>query len=420
MQQRSSTVPVPMTIGLASLRRQMLTQESDQLLSASLQAINFRLAHIESIWADFENSWKCLVASSATEDKLSASSACYEEGENIYLNLKTQFLERIDTLGSSSASVSTDSTHIVQLAEPIKVPKFSGQEEDWGIYRQAFHAIVHSNPRLNNAQKLLKLLESLEGRAKQAVGSYWSTADDRNFDLAWTALCRQYDNEYGIIRAHLRKIYALKPMQEASCDGLRNVLDTVRGAQRQLQLILPPEKVADYILLHHVEQILDPVSLSDWSLKRTTTELPSLENIYEYLEIKSATLAGMSKTTSATKHTEELRRQSSTKGSATTTLNNRGRISEDRPRCDLCPNQFHWPFKCDKFRSLQMADRKAYILGHGMCINCFSRKHEADKCPDRACPRCNKHHNSLLCSAIKKLNYKPERLIDVATSSSTQ
>lgn len=117
----------------------------------------------------------------------------------------------------------------------------------------------------------------------------------------------------------------------------------------------------------------------------------------------------------ASKQPEEQRRHSAAKGSVPTPVITRGRSSEDRPKCDLCPNQFDWPFKCEKFRSLQLSDRKAYVVRHEMCFNCFSRKHEAGQCPDRVCPRCNTHHNSLLCSAnknpIKKSTFKPEQVV---------
>lgn len=415
-------IPVSMSIGLASLRRQILSQ--DALIKLSLHAANVRLTYLESIWTDFGKSWNLLILESTTECHPAVATACYVDAESIYLESKTQLLEQIDTFHSSPVpTASKNMQQFVQMAEPIEVPKFSGKEEDWGIYRQAFQAAVHTNPRLNNAQKLLKLLNSLEGRAKQAVGSHWSTSDDQNFELAWNALCRQYDNEYGTIRAHLRKINELKPLQEASCDGLRNVLDTVRGAHRQLQLLLPTDKVSDYLLLYQIESMLDPCSQLDWALKRKNNELPTLQEMYEYLEVKSATLAGMPKILLPYKQPEEHRRQSAAKMSVPTPIINRGRISEDRPKCDLCPNQFHWPFKCEKFRSLQLEDRKAYVMRHEMCFNCFSRKHEAGKCPDRVCPRCNKHHNSLLCTAnkqpIKKATSKLEQGRDTASSSSS-
>lgn len=419
----TSMAPIGMIVGLASLRRQK-SQAAGVLGPLSLQAANVRLVHLETVWTDFDKAWKALVISSVTEIETSVASDCYVEGEGIYLESKTQLLACIEGWRSSSLPTSSETMHqVVQLADAIKVPKFSGIEADWGLYRQAFQATVHSNPRLNNAQKLLKLLESLEGRAKAAVGSHWSTADDKNFELAWRALCRQYDNEYGTIRAHLRRIHDLKPLQEASCDGLRNVLDTVRGAQRQLQLLLTPEKLSEYFLLYHIELMLDPVSQSDWALKRSTKELPSLDKMYEYLEVKSATLAGMTKSSLTSKQPEEQRRHSAAKISIPSTSFNRGRNTEDRPKCELCPNQFHWPFKCGKFRSLQLGERKAYVMSHGMCINCFSRKHEAGKCPDRVCPRCDKPHNSLLCSVTKnptKKTIMPEKAEDAATSSSSQ
>lgn len=70
----------------------------------------------------------------------------------------------------------------IQLAEPPKIPKFSGHEIDWANFQAQFEAEVHNNNQLSNAQKLRKLLDALEGRAKRAIGD-WPTTDERSYEL---------------------------------------------------------------------------------------------------------------------------------------------------------------------------------------------------------------------------------------------
>lgn len=191
------------------------------------------------------------------------------------------------------------------------MPKFAGNEEEWANFREAFKAEVDANPRYSDPLKLRKLLSSLEGRAKKAIGN-WTTTDVRSYPLAWAALCKMYDNEYGTIRAHLQKVSALKQLPHATRDGLHDVLDTVRSAQRQLQLLLTPEEMTDHILLYLIERALDSESQTQSGIRRTANELPTLSGMYEFLEVRSSLLAALPKPTGAVRAQEDSRRHNGT------------------------------------------------------------------------------------------------------------
>lgn len=165
----SYAVPIPMTLGILALRRLGGGQVLEELELASWQAVEDCLARLESTWASFNGAFDDRKGTDMTEEQISAISDCFAEGEEIYLRAKWQLRARLtetrptlpDPINASvPASASLQTVH-VQMAEPALVPKFSGNEEEWGNFRDAFMAEVHSNPRYSDAQKLRKLLSSL-------------------------------------------------------------------------------------------------------------------------------------------------------------------------------------------------------------------------------------------------------------------
>lgn len=391
---RSTSVPVAMTLGLKALQRyQEFTSAEYELLST--QGLNVRLARFEVVWAEFEKAFDDQKGNAMlSSEQIDLISDCFGKGEEMYLRIKTEICTRLENMkpvivpGTSST---LPQTLQVQFAEPACVPKFSGNELEWANFRDAFMTEIHANARYTDAQKLRKLLALLEGRAKNAMGT-WTTTNDGAYPAALAALCKLYDNEYGTIRAHIQRVFALKSIQQASRDGLREVLDTVRSAQRQLLLLLPAEQLGEYILLHQIELTLDTESQAQWGMRRTTESLPTLDQMFQFLELRASLMANIPR---PGRSFDDPRRPASTATSIAGLGGGRG--NEPLPKCDLCQNQHHWPFRCPKFRSMILVDRLAYIAGRKMCHCCFSLKHAAVNCSERPCPRCNVRHNSCLC-----------------------
>lgn len=389
---RPITIPAGLTLGLHALKRYGEGDTLEQIDKWSEQALRVRLPRLEDAWLAFESTFNEQKNLTLTEDQIEAIGKCFREGEEIYLNVKTQMHIRLESFQPAALSTPNHmrQTVQVQLAEPACVPKFSGNEIEWANFRDAFMTEIHANARYTDAQKLRKLLGLLEGRAKSAMGT-WTTSNEGAYTMALSALCKLYDNEYGTVQAHLRKVFALKPIQQASSYGLREILDTVRGAQRQLLLSLSPQQLGEYILLHQIEQLLDTENRAQWGMRRTTDALPTLAQMFEFLELRASLLANVPRLSQ-----EESRRAPAvnlTQASSTAT----GRSTEPPPKCDLCPNQQHWPYRCPKFKMLPIADRLAYVERRKMCAGCFSLKHMSANCTDRKCPRCNVRHNSCLC-----------------------
>lgn len=391
----------------------------EEIAAMQIPESEVHLEQLEKKWAEVEREWRELRGFEHEGQALELIGLEYARHSELYLQAKVKLRTRISSakaiicaapVGSSAITLgATGQTIQIQMPDPVKVPRFSGQDEDWARFRSTFVAEVHSNSRFNSSQKLRHLLNAIEGRAREILGQ-WTPDNGSSYEQAWLGLCNAYDNEYNTVQAHLRKINELRQVHRPTCTTIRQVLDTVRSAHRQLQVMLTADQVADHLLIHHIEGLLDAESLSQWSLRRMPTQLPTLTQLYEFLEMRASTLLALQGRSGQVVEQRSLAPSSSTA---------KGRGEERRPECKLCPGEQHWPFKCVKFRSMSMPERSKYVAEQRMCRNCFSTRHTTDRCPDKKCPRCRAPHNSSLCPSNTRVESVPDSKRLAVTAPST-
>lgn len=245
---------------------------------------------LEACWTDFSNA--CRTWLSAKDEH---NHVYLKQGEEIYMATKAALRSRLAILTSQTTAHSDGNILQIQCGDmPIqeKFPTFGGNFAKLAPFRDAFIAEVHNNTKLSNAQRLRKLLGSLEGAAKRAVGE-WSVAEDGNYLLAWESLRQQYDNNHQTIRAHMQEVSSLLPIRAKSYEDLRDVLDTVRVNRRHLMSLLSPTQLIDYQFLHQIEQLLDEEGRHEWEMSRRVNELPSLNQMFAFLEQHSNCMASL-------------------------------------------------------------------------------------------------------------------------------
>lgn len=403
-------LPQSIRLSAAMMRRFIASHNEEAMARWSKNEAVMRIERLEEMWRDFNAEWKSLAGVSLSDAKLSACNEFFGEITDEYLMFKVKLhdgLEQVSKFFNNGMVQGQSSTAMavgpggqviqIQLAEPPKVPKFSGLEVDWANFRAVFEVEVHVNPRFTNKQKMHFLLDSLQGRAAKAYAN-WPIVNDNSYELLWAEICKQYGNEYNTIRAHLQALQGLKSMQQPTSEAMRQIIDVARGSFRQLQLLLQPQQIAEYMLLHQLESLLDTEGRMQWNLRRTADALPTLTQMFNFMQLRASMLETPIEVSSTAVITETRR---STVANGTNVAARRGlsvgRVDESYPACDLCSGETHWPFKCPRFRAKSITERLNYVTTHRMCTNCFSLKHYSKMCPDKGCPRCNKKHNSCLC-----------------------
>lgn len=417
-------------IKLAALRRVLEFTRKTEFVDADQHAIQTKLEMLEACWAEYGDACRNWLSMINDPEHM-----CLAQGEEIYFAAKAEMRSRLAVL-TPQATVQTNQpeNNVVQIQwsdmpSQDKLPTFAGDFAKWASFRDAFIAEVHNNKKLTNAQRLRKLLASLEGAAKRAVGE-WSVANDENYLLAWSSLRQQYDNNHQTIRAHMQEVSGLQQIREKSFEDLREVLDTVRVNRRHLLSLLTTEQLVDYQFLHQIEQLLDADGRREWEMRRRVNELPSLSEMFAFVEQRANCLASLAISTNAPRAVTTGSRDESrvtqkssisttqrTSGTApsTTMNNNQGRRSAaqtneqkrsaDTRKCFKCELPGHAMFHCDQFKAMQLNDRREFVQKKRLCESCFSPNHLSAACRREPCPHppcAGQKHNSTICPSSSR------------------
>lgn len=147
--------------------------------------------------------------------------------------------------------------------------------------------------------------------------------------------------------------------------NLRSKFFQLRDCVGEMELLLPKEKLENYLFTSYIEQMLDETSLAVW--KRRGSE--SYGSLMLFIENRCSTIFR----------------------------------PICPPICKLCPTERHWPFKCSIFRLLAIPTRLDFVRRNELCGNCFSGDHASSDCGRPPCPLCRTldgislRHNSALC-----------------------
>lgn len=410
---------------LAALQRSYQFTQRAEFADADHHAVQTRLEMLESCWGEFGEA--CRVLSSTS---VRSNHTWLEQGEEVYFTTKASLRARLAEIAmpaDAQLNRGLDS-NVLQIQwsdmpNQERLPTFDGDFAKWVPFRDVFLTEVHNNKKLTNAQRLRRLLSSLEGAAKRAVGE-WSVADEDNYHLAWASLQKQYNNHHRTIRAHMQAVSSLVPIRDNSFEDLRDVLDTVRVHRRHLLSLLTTEQLVDHQFLHRIEQLLDSDGRRDWEKSFQVNELPSLEKMFEFLEQRSNCLASLAVTTRVTRPVESNNTLSESRSATRSTMNstqrstgtaqsallNQGNLrtvaqpneyqrrTTDSRKCFKCEQPGHALFRCEQFKTMSVIDRRELIQKKHLCESCFSPNHSVATCRKDPCPLCpGKKHNSTIC-----------------------
>lgn len=286
-----------------------------------------------------------------------------------------------------------------------KLPIFKGDFTQWATFRDLFRIEVHENQNFTDSQKLKKLLNALDGAAKRAIGD-WRITGWQGYEDAWKALTRQYDNDYRTIRAHLQKTHELRPMRAASCYDMSESFYTVRNARRNLQSMLSVDRLIDYQFLHQLEAILDEDSKREWEMRRDTNTLPTLDEMFEFLERRTMFLSGLSMAAGQGRSTISEHKTVSQSEGANRTFNYAANQSmqgrRNNPSNATRPAKANWTpaekfvkcgkncyalFRCNEFEALPLVERAQFVAEKLLCRICFSNRNKTEQCFKVGCQK---------------------------------
>ncbi|XP_075157733.1 uncharacterized protein LOC142231000 [Haematobia irritans] len=279
----------------------------------------------------------------------------------------------------------------------ISLPKFTGEYMDWLPFRDIYFSLVHQNDSLNKIQKFYYLRSTLGGEAANLIRNI--SATEANYDSAWKILESRYHNKRMLVGNLISKLFGI-PKSSGEFQSIKTLLDSAQECISSLQNLGLDTRTWDPILIHLLVQKLDLQSRRDWeqSLK-SSTELPSISELFSFLERTFRTLESMTDEFPSSKQTPTAgtKRNGKSHSQNRRTSCHSGQISKSNSSLCIFCEKTHNIAKCFKFLALPLQKKINFLTSRNACQNCFVVGHDPRSCksPFR-CITCKKQHHTVL------------------------
>ena len=330
-----------------------------------------------------------------------------------YLQIKVAFRQTQHAFRSIKAAMpvtptptAKPSTTIQNAKLPkLEIPSFNGDYLDWTSFKDSFEAAIHNNATVTKVQKFNYLKSLLKGEAARHIADFALT--EANYDLAWKQLHDRYQNKCKLAMAVLDRFFghAEGPRSAAS---LKSLVDATQRCIRSMELLgFVKNDALDVVFLHQVLNKLDLNTRSLWQQTRKNHDLPSLDELLDYLECQATALED-----EATKMAQEKKYNvnftESTWKSKPSNNNPRPpqkskfvrdprREVSTQPSCKVGCNRAHPLYRCDKFKHMSINERRQVVKNNRLCFICLRDGHQVNECTNTyKCRHCQGLHNTML------------------------
>lgn len=161
-------------------------------------------------------------------------------------------LEKIGDLNEQDLNRNSNFQMESLQLEPIKIPTFDGQYENWPTFSNLFETLIIKNVFLSNLERMQYLKSVLTDDAAQVIASL--NISNENFEMAWKLLSERFDNKRVLIDREIDKILSLEPVDGSSRE-LREFYDHAKA-----HFIMLKDVSADQIMVHILKNKLDKQS----------------------------------------------------------------------------------------------------------------------------------------------------------------
>lgn len=226
----------------------------------------------------------------------------------------------------------------------------------------------------------------------------------------------------------LQQIFSLKKLDSPNGERLQTISNVTLEVSRQLTALGYPAEHCDLLFIHLVQAKLNEKTSVQWDLKRRS-DRPTLIDFTRFLDRQAKALnnaycqetAQKSRDQNDRKRPFEYRHKGngSNNGSGngyrnekgnskgyhgeskrfkpSTSQSNNASFKKEKSDCAMCQED-HLTRKCPKFLQLNLSKRKELVRTQNLCYNCLGYNHASRDCKSGKCNRCDKKHNSLLCT----------------------
>jgi len=290
-------------------------------------------------------------------------------------------MKELELAGAPELNVTTEPVVKAKLTQ-LSVPKFRGNFQDWVTFEDRFLSLVGDSTTIPNIQKLYYLLSAVKGGAKRVIQHL--PVSEQGFRVAWEILVERYENERFIMNTHIDNIMILPSLTSENASQLHHIVDTTKCNLEALKAMKQNTDSWDMIIIYTLVQRLDNKTKKEWELHISSKELPTLQQLYTFLEHRSNALESISTKPKTNEHRQSSERKMS-----------HSYVSVKR-MCEVCKDS-HTVSHCNTFKQLSNDEKYKIVKQNKLwCINCLSNKHMIKECQAHGCKICGKWHHTLI------------------------
>lgn len=313
------------------------------------------------------------------------------EIEDIYCEVKSRILSQLTHRGrrsitatspSPNSSLSTVDSRASKLPK-LKLPEFNGNFTEWTSWLNTFCTLIDADGEVDDLSKFVHLKSCLGPNPLETIECLELSAD--NYRRALQLLKDRFENKSIIVQAHVDKLCNINKLKQPTSEDLRLLVDRVNAQLEALRSLNKDSEILEALLFHLIQDKLDDETLEKWENEFDNSQLPSWKLLAQFVINRSINMAS-----------REVRRRRSPKkinGGKRASLST---VVEASQNSCYCCSGSHNVKVCQKFASLNPLQRYFEIKKHGLCVRCFSKRHQTKDCKAQACTICNKPHHELL------------------------
>ena len=383
--------------------------------------------NLDEAYDDFKEIHNEIIGLIETDDEFKAEEVVRKDTDSFYFKTKALFSEIFPEGGISQSSpgnsvsvLSNQPSKDVDLP-PLSVPTFDGNPRKWPTFYDVYQSLVHQNSKYSDIQKFQYLISFLESEPANLLRSIPLMAT--NYKQAYELLIDRYQNKRLLATTYWNALTGASLLKSNGSKDLRLLLDCFSENIAALKNLNFPVDQWCFVLFNMLLQKLDNATRTSFEIKYSTTEMPTYEELYKFLQNHCKALESVqqmpSQPTSLGFYSEKNPKISFIKKNSyqhkgvnsSALLSNipkqtrmdYSNSKQDRHnnafirKCDLCKNSPHPLYQCPSFIAKSPAERFAYVKQQNLCLNCFRDSHLLKDCPSTYnCRTCHYRHHTMI------------------------
>ena len=256
--------------------------QSSAATHLSQDDVEVRLELLEGYWSECRRrNYLLQHYSDSLKESTYFKTDMYKSSLEKYLSAKAWFNRRIRELSLPAAAPSTGSGQLIMppsdvsstqaSLEKLKLPHFNGDQRQWETFKDKFTALIINDGRMNPIIKIQHLANCLGVEPAEKLRGIKCVGV--NFQTAWEALCKRYDNTYLRFAVQMETLENMSSAASQQVKHLCHLINIVDESIHTFTALQRKYENWDDIYIYFVETKLPESTRQDWTKQKESKNL---------------------------------------------------------------------------------------------------------------------------------------------------